>query len=365
MSKLGNEATIVETSHERSSVLSQLKRIPISTAAVGGLYLVFLVLGTVTGVSLPFLLQFTLMALGMHGILVLSNVPSIQAGMGPNFALPLGVVCGLLAMVLTMGAIGLTGWSLIFVAALLAILFGSIAGFLYGNLMNATKGSEMAIAPYTGFALTFAFSVVWVLIPIENVYMTFFLGSGLRTPIDLTPFAAHTILANFAQFDLFGITVRTGELLVLAIFCFFMWMFFRSKTGIAISAVGANPMFAKATGLNVNRLRIIAMMISTSLAALGIIVFAQGLGILAIYDAPLWMAFPAVAAILVGGASARRAKVQHVIIGTFLFQGLLSISMPIMTHILPGGVDIADPIRMVVQNGVILYALTRMAGGGK
>ena len=360
-----SELPTPESGSESFSTLSQLKKVPFSTVAVGGLYLAFLIIGTLSGVQLSFLIQFSIMALGMHGILVLSNVPSIQAGMGPNFALPLGVVAGHLAMVLTMGAIGLTGWTLIFVAALLSVLFGCIAGFLYGNLMNATKGSEMAIAPYMGFAITFAFSVVWVLIPIDNVYMTFFLGDGLRTPIDLTPFGAHSIFANLLQFNLFGITVRTGELLVLAAFCLAMWVFFRSKTGVAISAVGANPMFAKATGLNVNRLRIIAMMISTSLGALGIIVFAQGMGILAIYDAPLWMGFPAVAAVLVGGASARRAKVHNVIIGTFLFQGLLSVSMPIMTHVLPDGVDIADPIRMIVQNGIILYALTRMIGGGK
>jgi simple sugar transport system permease protein len=359
------EIAKAEIPAESVSLLARLKKIPFSTAAVGALYLGFIILGVSTGVQLRFLLMFTFMRLGMQGVLVLANVPSIQAGMGPNFALPIGVVSGHLAMIITMGMIGLTGWPLIGVSALIAIVFGCISGFVYGKLMNATKGSEMAIAPYTGFAITFIFSVVWLVIPIDNVYMTFFLGDGLRTPIDLTPFAAHSILANLLTFNIFGITIRTGELLVFAIACFLMWMFFRTKTGIAISAVGANPMFAKATGINVDRSRIIAMMISTSVAALGIIVFVQGLGILAIYDAPLWMGFPAAAAILVGGASAQRAKVQHVVIGTFLFQGLLGISMPVMTNVLPPGTDIADPIRMIVQNGVILYALTRMAGGGK
>ena len=365
MPKFGNETADAKLAHEHSGALSYLKKLPISTTSVAALYLIFIIIGAVSGVSVSFLIHFSLMALGMHGILVLSNVPSIQAGMGPNFALPIGVVSGHLAMVITMGRIGLTGWPLIVVAALLAIVFGCIAGFLYGNLMNATKGSEMAIAPYTGFAITFVFSVVWLVIPIDHPFMTFFLGDGLRTPMDLAPFDVNQIFSNLLAFEVLGVTIRTGELLLLAVFCFGMWMFFRSKTGIAMSAVGANPMFAKATGLNVDRLRIIAMMISTSVAAVGIIIFAQGLGIMAIYDAPLWMGFPAVAAILVGGASAQRAKVHHVVVGTFLFQGLLSIAMPVMTHVLPPGTDIADPLRMVVQNGVILYALTRMAGGGK
>jgi len=35
----------------------------------------------------------------MNGILVLAMVPSIQSGTGPNFALPVGVVCGLFSLV--------------------------------------------------------------------------------------------------------------------------------------------------------------------------------------------------------------------------------------------------------------------------
>ena len=365
MSQTANVEAVKGETLADGGILSKIKKLPISTTAVGGLYILFMIIGAVSGVSVPFLFSFTFMALGMHGILVLSNVPSIQAGMGPNFALPIGVVSGHLAMVMTMGWIGLEGWALIIVAAMIAIVIGCIFGYLYGRLMNATKGSEMAIAPYTGFAITFAFSVVWQVIPIDNVYMTFFLGDGLRTPIALQPFGVDTILSDFLRFSVFGVTIPTGSLLVLAVFCFGMWMFFRSKTGIAMSAVGANPMFAKATGLNVDRLRIFAMMISTSVAAVGIIVFAQGMGILALYDAPLWMGFPAVAAILVGGASAQRAKVQNVLIGTFLFQGLISIAMPVLTGVLPPGTDVADPLRMVIQNAVILYALTRMAGGGK
>ena len=409
MAETGKTESTKEVLVERRSLQSDvriinLKRLPISTLAVGSLYLIVLIAGTIAGVELTFLISGSLAWFCLWGLFVLSNVPSIQAGMGPNFALPIGIVMGVFSMVISMGVFLLTGWTLIVVAAMLAVVLGCGAGVLYGKLLNAVKGSEMAIATYTGFAAVFIFSLIWVTIPIRHEEMTWFLIPGLRGTIFLAPFDTNFILTNLWQFRLFpneiinaetgetvrrfiaaqsggyfdyhlmeyvgeitlrgGIVIRTGEKLVIAVAALLMWMFFRTKTGIAISAVGSNPMFAKATGVDVNRSRIIATMISTTLGALGIIVYAQGFGNLQLYDAPLLMSFQAVAAILVGGATAQRAKVSNVIIGTLLFQGLLFSSMPVLIRIFPG-TQVVDPIRMVIQFGVILYALTRMRGGGK
>ena len=345
-------------------VTSIFKKISFSTATVGGLYLLLLVIGVSTGISLSVMLTDSLHLWGVWALLSLAMVPSIQSGTGPNFALPIGIICGLMAMVLTMG-VNIMGWTLIIVSSLLAIVFGCFAGYFYGRLMNAVKGSEMAIAPYTGFAIVFLFSMVWLVLPFDHEFMRFPLGDGIRHMLALDQWNASNILANFLQFELFGVTIRTGEKLLIIAGCVLMWMFFRSKTGIAISAVGSNPMFAKATGINVDRSRIIANIISTCVGALGIIIYANGFGFVQLYEGPLLMAFPAVAAILVGGASAHRAKVMNVILGVFLFQGLLSISLPVLSNVLPT-TDIINPVRQVIQNGVILYALTRMSvGGGK
>jgi len=352
-----------ELTKEKFNLLGAIRRIPFSTRAVGGLYLVILILGVIFGFNLSTLLTASLHLFGVWGLLTLANVPSIQSGTGPNFALPIGIVNGLLAMVLVL-ALGFTGMSFIFVAVLVAIVFGSLSGYLYGRLMNAVKGSEMAIAPYTGFAITAAFSLVWLALPIRHPNMVFFLGDGLRHQIPLDYFGANFILAEFLQFDFFGLTVRTGELLFVFAACILMWLFFRTKTGLAISAVGRNPMFAKATGINVDRSRVIANMISTAVAAVGIIVYAQGFGFVQLYDFPMLLAFPAIAGILVGGASAQRAKVINVVVGAFLFQGLLAISLPVFTRVLDGA-DVVNPIRMVIQNGIILYALSQMSKGGK
>ena len=121
-------------------------------------------------------------------------------------------------------------------------------------------------------------------------------------------------------------------------------------------------MFASAAGLNVDRNRIMANIVSTILGALGIIIYAQSFGFTQLYSDPLMMAFPAVAGILIGGASVKRARVLHVLVGALLFQGLMATSLPV-ANTLFAGTDLSETLRMIIQNGVILYALTQAAGG--
>jgi simple sugar transport system permease protein len=146
--------------------------------------------------------------------------------------------------------------------------------------------------------------------------------------------------------------------------CFFVWLFMRSKTGIAISAGGSNPMFAGAAGLNVDRGRIVANIVSTVLGALGIIVYAQSYGYTQLYNDPLYMAFPAVAAVLIGGATVSRARIAHVIVGTLIFQGLLATSLPVANEMF-AGTDLSETLRQIIQNGIILYALMQVGGKRK
>ena len=125
-----------------------------------------------------------------------------------------------------------------------------------------------------------------------------------------------------------------------------------------------NPRFALVSGRDINRNRIIANITSTILGAVGIIIYAQCFGYAQLYSAPLYMAFPAVAAILVGGATARRASVFNVVLGVLLFQGLLTTALPVANKIFVG-TDLSDIMRMIIQNGIILYALMQVKGGAK
>jgi len=69
------------------------------------------------------------------------------------------------------------------------------------------------------------------------------------------------------------------------------------------------------------------------------------------------MALPAVSAILIGGASVNKATITNVVVGTFLFQGILTMTPSVMNSLIH--TDMSEVIRIVVSNGMILYALTR------
>ena len=89
---------------------------------------------------------------------------------------------------------------------------------------------------------------------------------------------------------------------------------------------------------------------------------SQGFGYLQAYTAPLQMGFICVASVLIGGATTTKATIMNVLIGTFLYQGLIIFTPPVSNHLL-AGTDISDTMRQIIQNGVILYALAQAKGG--
>jgi simple sugar transport system permease protein len=72
------------------------------------------------------------------------------------------------------------------------------------------------------------------------------------------------------------------------------------------------------------------------------------------------MAFPAASSILLGGSMGKRANTLHVILGTFLFQTVYIFSSPLAnTFVVP---EMSEIIRVIVTNGIILYAVFFQAG---
>lgn len=342
---------------------SIVKKIGLPTIIIAVFFAVVLITALLLELSMPALISDTLRRFGMNGLLVLAMVPSIKSGTGPNFALPIGIVCGLLSVVCGI-EFGFMGFGLILFSCAAATLLSTGSGYLYGKLLNAVKGAEMTIATYTGFSVVALMSLVWLMVPFKNKKMGWLMGTGLRETIQLDALRADGIINDLLSFEIFGVAIPTGLLLVFFAFCCLMWLFFKTKTGIAIMAGGINPKFAEASGINIDKNRIIANVISTVLAALGIILYSQSYGYIQLYSAPLNMAFPAVAAILIGGATASKANVSNVIIGVFLYQGLLTTSMPVANQLFTG-TDLSEIMRMVIQNGIILYALTQVKGGQK
>ncbi|HOW07677.1 MAG TPA: hypothetical protein PLQ28_07590 [Flexilinea sp.] len=326
-------------------------------------FLALLIAGGLLEIPVPSLISDVLVRFGMNGILVLAMVPGIQAGIGLNFGLSLGIVAGLLGGVISIES-GFSGFAGLAVAIGIGILLSIVIGIGYGLLLNSIKGSEMTVSTYVGFSAIALMNIFWLILPFHNPDMVWAIGKGLRATIDLSSRYKH-ILNNFMTFNIptsaGDIVVPTGLILFFFISCFIVWLFLRSKSGIAMSAAGGNPKFALAAGIDENKTRILGTTISTVLSAVGIIVYAQSYGFYQIYNAPLMMSFAAAAGVLIGGASISRAKISHVIIGTFLFQGLLVLGLPVANKLLPEG-NLSEVMRIIVSNGIILYALTKSQG---
>lgn len=302
----------------------------------------------------------SLVRIAMNGILVLAMVPSIVSGTGLNFGLSLGIITGLLAGCISI-ELDLRGMAAFLWALVISIPFSILMGLFYGWILNKVKGDEMTVGTYLGFSMVSLMSIGWLLIPFKSPEMIWAIGgSGLRTTIALAGRYAK-VLDDFMAIPFFGSKIPTGALLFFGLFCVLMWLFLKSKTGIAMMAAGDNPRFAAASGVDVNRQRMIGTVISTVLGGVGMLVYAQSFGFLQLYQAPLMMPFAATAAILIGGASAKKATISHVIAGTILFQALLTISLPVINAAMTVG-NLSEIIRIIVSNGVILYALTKVGG---
>lgn len=313
--------------------------------------------------SLSTLLSNTVVRMGMNSIMVLAMVPGIQCGISLNLGLPIGLVAGLIGGLMTI-ELGIPGWWGFLFAIVVGSVLAAVCGYLYALLLNRLKGEEMSVTTYVGFSIVSLMCIAWLVMPFNSLKLRWPLGTGLRNTIGLDGTNFKQILNNFLAFSIGDFVVPTGLLLFMVLCCWLVWLFSRSKTGVAMQAVGNNPRFAEAAGINVDKMRIIGTTLSTVLGAVGILVYSQSYGFMQLYTTPRQMGFVAASAILIGGASTSRCKISHVLIGTFLFQGVLTLGMPIANVLVPGS-TISETLRILISNGIILYALTKSGGDSR
>ncbi len=342
--------------------LSLVETFGLPRLIITGFLILLLVVAPFVGADLPTQISNIIARFSWNGILVLAMVPMVHSGCGLNFGLPLGIISGLLGATMSI-ELGFTGPISFVMAALLATPFALVFGSVYGWLLNKIKGGEMMIATYVGFSSVSLMCMMWLLLPYHSPNMVWGMaGKGLRTTISLEGYYTQA-LANILQINIGNLTIPTGSLLFFAVLAFAMWAFLHTKTGTAMTAVGSNPDFARSAGINVDRIRLISVVMSTWLAAIGILVYEQGFGFIQLYMAPFYMALPAVSAILIGGATVNKATITNVIVGTILFQGIVTMTPTVMNNMIH--LDMSEVIRIIVSNGMILYALTRKTEGAK
>lgn len=308
------------------------------------------------GFDLGQLVEESIVKFVMNGVMVLAMIPMINAGIGMNFGLPVGIVAGLIGMCIAVdfsltGIIGLL--TSILLSALIAIAFGKI----YAVLLNQVKGKEDIAAIFIGYSFIPLMNFFWTVAPFTNKEMLYPIGgSGLRPKISLKNYFGGA-LQNKLNIEVIGINIPVGLLIAYGAVAISLVIYFHTKKGKLMLAVGENESFCKLSGIGINKIRTQAVVLSTVIGAIGICIYAQTYGFIELYDGPKSFAFPAVSGILIGGCLGKKAKVSHAIIGTYLYQTINLLSVPIANELLMP--QMSEIVRMLITNGIILYAFLK------
>jgi simple sugar transport system permease protein len=315
---------------------------------------------TVLAADLPteFVINELVVRLSRNLFLVLSLIIPVLAGMGLNFALVIGAMAG------QIGIIAVKIWDIggfpgFLVAALFSMPFAILFGYLTGITLNKTKGREMITSMILGFFANGIYQLVFLLfmgtlIPVVNQEIILKGGVGLKNALDLK-FIQYSI-DRFLYFNIMGIEVPVVTFLVIGLLCWATRFIVTTKLGQEFRSLGQDLHIAQVAGIRTDKIRIIAITISTVLAAWGQIIFLQNIGTLNTYASHEQVGMFAIAALLIGGATVTKATISDAIIGTVLFH-LLFIASPQAGNNLFGDAQIGEFFRVFIAYGVIGMSL--------
>ncbi|SDK93545.1 ABC transporter permease [Natronincola ferrireducens] len=312
-----------------------------------------------SGLRFTFVLNEVLTRLARNSFLVISLIIPVIAGMGLNFGIVLGAMAGQIALIFITDY-SIQGLSGFFLAVLFSTPIAIVFGYLVGQVLNRAKGKEMITSMILGFfsnGLYQLFFLVFAgtIIPFRKEGMLLSTGVGVRNSVDLD--GVRHALDNVWKIRPYpGLAIPVGTLIIVGVLCVALTFFLKTKLGQEMRTVGQNMHIAQVAGINVNRTRIIAIIISTVLAAWGQIIFLQNIGTLNTYGSHEQVGLFAVASLLIGGASVTKATYGQALLGTFLFHMLFILS-PMAGQNLMGDSQIGEFFRVFVAYGVIGLAL--------
>jgi len=315
-----------------------------------------------SGLSGIYFISELITRLSRNSFLILALLIPVMAGMGMNFGIVLGAMAGEIGLVFITDwrIIGMPGLLLaLLVATPIAVLFGCIAGII----LNRAKGREMV----TGFMLAFFMNGIYQLfvlygmgniIPISNSSILLSRGYGIRNSISLL--GIRQVLDKLIPLKIGNILIPVATLLVIAALCVFIIWFRKTKLGQDMRTVGQDNEVARVSGINVEKTRILSIVISTVLACYGQILFLQNIGTMNTYQSHEKVGVFAIAALLVGGASVAKANIPNVFIGLILFHTMFVVS-PRAGRALMGQAQLGEYFRVFVSYGVIAFSLALYA----
>ncbi|MCI8464270.1 MAG: ABC transporter permease [Lachnospiraceae bacterium] len=120
-----------------------------------------------------------------------------------------------------------------------------------------------------------------------------------------------------------NVRVPLSTYLAILLLCLFNTFLLKTKIGQDLRTVGQSMSVATASGINVNRVRIYAIVLSTLFAGIGQLIYLQCIGSVQTYAAHNNIALYSVAALLVGGASITKATNKQALFGIVIFHTIL------------------------------------------
>ncbi len=311
-----------------------------------------------SGFSPVFLVNEIITRMGRNIFLILNLLIPIMAGMGLNFGMTLGAMAGEIALIFV------SDWQIwgipgVVLACILSIPFSVLLGWMCGKILNASKGREMVtsyiISYFTnGLYQLLVLYIMGAIIPIIHNSIKLPRGYGVRQTVGLL--TMRQSLDNALAIRVAGVKIPVLTFLIIALMCLLIVWFRRTKLGQDMRAVGQDMEVARDAGINVERTRIISIIISTVLAGFGMIIYLQNMGDMATYSAHSQIGMFCIAALLVGGASVDRASIGNVFLGVVLFH-LMFILAPKAGGVITGDEMIGEYFRVFVSYGVITVAL--------
>ena len=374
-----------------------------------------------SGYTIPYVMYELFGRLSRNAFIVLALILPIVAGMGINFAVTIGAMAAQISAlwVIEWNVAGRFGSLAAFAAAMLmTVPIAAFFGYLIGKLLNKMKGQEMIGGLILGYFANGLYQLLFLfifgnLIPLNAPGLVIKGSTGVANTIDLsTERGFKYSLDGLWRVDFgTGLYVFCGILLTLALIkflrkksdkkallrvflitvglcliyqipavsglfsmvqvpmvtfglvgllCLFNDALMKTRLGQKFRAVGQSRTVANVSGINVDQVRVIAIMISTVLAGWGQLIFVQNMGSFQTYGAHEQVGLYAGAAILVGGASIRKATNSQAILGCILFH-LLFIVAPSAGKNLFGDAAIGEYFRVFISYGVIALALVMYA----
>ena len=312
----------------------------------------------ISGFSFNYLLNEIITRMGRNIFLILSLLIPIMAGMGLNFGMTLGAMAGQIGLILV------ADWQIwgipgIILAMIVSIPISVGLGLLCGKILNMAKGREMV----TGYITSYFFNGIYqmvvlymmgAVIPILHSSIKLPRGYGIRNTVSLLNMRQS--LDNLLAIRIAGVKIPMLTFIIIALMCLVILWFRRTKLGQDMRAVGQDMQVARDAGINVERTRIISIVLSTVLAGFGMIIYLQNMGNLSTYSSHTQIGMFCIAALLVGGASVERASIGNVFLGVILFHTMFIVA-PQAGAKITGDSMIGEYFRVFVSYGVITIAL--------